>query len=48
MLQFCMLTTRGGAVAARVAHNHEVEGSSPSPATKMISLLIIYTADVAV
>jgi hypothetical protein len=26
--------TRGGAAAARVAHNHEVAGSSPAPATK--------------
>ena len=26
--------SRGGAVAARVAHNHEVPGSSPGPATK--------------
>lgn len=26
--------TRGGAEAARVAHNHEVAGSSPAPATK--------------
>ncbi len=26
--------TRGGAVAARMAHNHEVPGSSPGPATK--------------
>jgi hypothetical protein len=26
--------TRGGAAAARVAHNHEVTGSSPVPATK--------------
>jgi hypothetical protein len=26
--------TRGGAVAARVAHNHKVVGSSPAPATK--------------
>ena len=25
---------RGGAAAARVAHNHEVIGSSPVPATK--------------
>ena len=25
--------SRGGAVAARVAHNHEVRGSSPLPAT---------------
>jgi uncharacterized protein DUF6496 len=25
---------RGGAVAARVAHNHEVAGSNPAPATK--------------
>jgi hypothetical protein len=27
------ILTRGGAVAARVAHNHEVRGSSPLPAT---------------
>ena len=27
--------TRGGAAAARVAHNHEVTGSSPVPATKI-------------
>jgi hypothetical protein len=27
--------TRGGAAAARVAHNHEVAGSSPAPATKI-------------
>ncbi len=26
--------TRGGAAAARMAHNHEVPGSSPGPATK--------------
>ncbi len=26
--------TRGGAAAARVAHNHEVAGSSPAPATR--------------
>ncbi len=25
---------RDGAAAARVAHNHEVVGSSPTPATK--------------
>lgn len=25
---------RGGAAAARVTHNHEVVGSSPTPATK--------------
>ncbi len=31
---------RGGAVAARVAHNHEVAGSSPAPATiSILSLL---------
>lgn len=29
-----MPTTRGGAEAARVAHNHKVPGSSPGPATK--------------
>ena len=28
--------TRDGAAAARVAHNHEVPGSSPGPATKKI------------
>ena len=27
--------TRGGAAAARVAHNHEVTGSSPVPGTKI-------------
>ena len=26
--------TRDGAVAARMAHNHEVPGSSPGPATR--------------
>lgn len=26
--------SRDGAVAARMAHNHEVPGSSPGPATK--------------
>lgn len=28
-----MRPSRGGAAAARVAHNHEVAGSSPAPAT---------------
>ena len=28
------MMTRGRAVAARVAHNHKVAGSSPAPATK--------------
>lgn len=28
-------TTRDGAAAARLAHNQEVPGSSPGPATKM-------------
>ncbi len=28
------IISRDGAVAARVAHNHEVVGSSPAPATK--------------
>ena len=31
------MTTRGRAVAARVAHNHKVAGSSPAPATKIKS-----------
>lgn len=30
--------SRGGAAAARVAHNHKVAGSSPAPATKIIKL----------
>lgn len=34
MLEFALDPSRGGAVAARVAHNHEVAGSSPAPATK--------------
>ena len=29
-----MALPRGRAVAARVAHNHKVAGSSPAPATK--------------
>jgi hypothetical protein len=29
-----IVLTRGRAVAARVAHNHKVAGSSPAPATK--------------
>ncbi len=28
------LISRDGAAAARMAHNHEVPGSSPGPATK--------------
>ena len=28
--------TRDGAAAARVAHNHEVPGSSPGPATNVL------------
>ncbi|KKS73593.1 MAG: hypothetical protein UV47_C0042G0001 [Parcubacteria group bacterium GW2011_GWA2_42_80] len=28
------LTTRGGEVASRLAHNQEIAGSSPAPATK--------------
>lgn len=28
------MLSRGGAAAARVAHNHKVAGSSPAPATK--------------
>lgn len=31
-------TQRGGAMAARVAHNHEVGGSNPPPATKFKSV----------
>lgn len=32
--RFTQYVTRGGAVAARQAHNLKVEGSNPSPATK--------------
>ena len=35
---YMVTTTRGGAAAARVAHNHEVPGSSPGPATKILKL----------
>jgi hypothetical protein len=34
--------TRGGAAAARMAHNHEVRGSSPLPATKKLMLKLLY------
>ena len=34
MLIFTSFTTRGRAVAARRAHNPEVVGSNPTPATK--------------
>ena len=34
MLIFTLLITRGRAVAARRAHNPEVVGSNPTPATK--------------
>ena len=33
-----MRATRGGAVAARRAHNPKVAGSNPAPATKYYSL----------
>ncbi len=33
--------TRGRAVAARVAHNHKVGGSSPPPATKIKDRLFV-------
>ena len=34
---------RGGAEAARLAHTQEVEGSSPSPATKIMSEVPVVT-----
>ncbi len=34
IMPLAQLTTRGGAVAARRAHNPKVPGSSPGPATK--------------
>lgn len=33
---------RGGAVAARVAHNHEVDGSNPSPAIRSLFRVITF------
>jgi hypothetical protein len=48
-----MYISRGGAAAARMAHNHEVAGSSPAPATmkkqqieirKLASLFFIVTS----
>ena len=35
--------SRGGAAAARVAHNHKVAGSSPAPATKYFETSVITT-----
>ena len=38
-----MADMRDGAAAARVAHNHEVPGSSPGPATISIITSVIST-----
>jgi hypothetical protein len=40
-------SSRGGAAAARVAHNHEVAGSSPAPAT-ISTITSVITAEVFV
>lgn len=37
--------TRGGAAAARMAHNHEVAGSSPAPATRVRRQLLQLSPD---
>ena len=37
-LYLCIRKSRGGAVVARWAHNPEVVGSNPAPATKTKSL----------
>ena len=37
-LYFCKTILRGRAVVARRAHNPEVAGSSPAPATKVMAL----------
>jgi hypothetical protein len=37
------LISRDGAAAARMAHNHEVPGSSPGPATKCTTTSVIAT-----
>jgi hypothetical protein len=46
-VQYCfgITTTRGGAAAARVAHNHKVAGSSPAPAT-ISTLASVFTTEV--
>jgi hypothetical protein len=38
---------RGGAVAARRAHNPKVVGSNPAPATKLIMKLIFYLIELS-
>ena len=37
----CIRKSRGGAVVARWAHNPEVVGSNPAPATKIKSLNLL-------
>ena len=40
-LYLCIRKSRGGAVVARWAHNPEVVGSNPAPATKIKSFSIL-------
>ena len=40
-LYLCIRKSRGGAVVARWAHNPEVFGSNPAPATKIKSFSIL-------
>ena len=42
-----MYISRGGAASARMAHNHEVAGSSPAPATRS-TLTSVLTTEVFV
>ena len=37
-LYLCIRKSRGGAVVARWAHNPEVVGSNPAPATKIMPI----------
>ena len=43
-LYLCIRKSRGGAVVARWAHNPEVVGSNPAPATKIKSCLCLFTS----
>ena len=42
-LYLCIRKSRGGAVVARWAHNPEVVGSNPAPATKIFQHFIAET-----
>lgn len=37
-----VLLSPGGAVAARMAHNHQVAGSNPAPATRILAITNVF------